>query len=113
MISKRRFVDKDGLLPEGQKGCKRGSLGKNDQRLFDKMTFRRAEQTSLAMGWIEYKKASDMIPHPWIVECLGMFGVAENVTSLLVNSMREIDYFIESALYGFLFTSRKTLETNE
>ena len=25
----------------------------------------------------------------------------------------EIDYFIESALYGFLFTSRKTLETNE
>ena len=30
-----------------------------------------------------------MIPHPWIVECLGMFGVAENVTSLLMNSMRE------------------------
>ena len=25
----------------------------------------------------------------------------------------EIDYFIESAPYGFLFTSRKTLETNE
>ena len=90
-----------------------GPLGKKDQRLFDKITFRRAEQTSLAMGWIEYKKASDMIPHPWIVECLGMFGVAENVTSLLVNTMREIDYFIESALYGFLFTSRKTLETNE
>ena len=25
----------------------------------------------------------------------------------------ETDYFIESAPYGFLFTSRKTLETNE
>ena len=25
----------------------------------------------------------------------------------------KIDYFIESAPYGFLFTSRKTLETNE
>ena len=25
----------------------------------------------------------------------------------------KIDYFIESASYGFLFTSRKTLETNE
>ena len=25
----------------------------------------------------------------------------------------KIDYFIESALYGFLFTVRKTLETNE
>ena len=25
----------------------------------------------------------------------------------------KIDYFIESAPYGFLFTNRKTLETNE
>ena len=25
----------------------------------------------------------------------------------------KIDYFIERALYGFLFTVRKTLETNE
>ena len=27
--------------------------------------------------------------------------------------VRKIDYFLESAPYGFLFTSRKTLETNE
>ena len=28
-------------------------------------------------------------------------------------SQENIDYFIQSVPYGFLFTSRKTLETNE
>ena len=28
-----------------------------------------------------------MVPHSWIIECLDLFGVAENFKSLLVNSM--------------------------
>ena len=39
------------------------------------------------MAWIDYKKAYDMVPHSWIIECLDLFGVAENIKSLLVNSM--------------------------
>ena len=38
------------------------------------------------MGWIDYKKAYDMVPHLWIIECLDLFGVAQNIKSLLVNS---------------------------
>ena len=30
------------------------------------------------MAWIDYKKAYDMVPHLWIIECLDLFGVAEN-----------------------------------
>ena len=37
------------------------------------------------MAWIDYKKAY-MVPHSWIIECLDLFGVAENIKSLLVNS---------------------------
>ena len=33
------------------------------------------------------KKSYDMVPHSWIIDCLGLFGVAENIKSLLVNSM--------------------------
>ena len=40
------------------------------------------------MAWIDYKKAY-MVPHSWIIECLDLFGVAENVKSLLVNSMEK------------------------
>ena len=41
------------------------------------------------MASIDYKKAYDIVPHSWIIECLDLFGVAENHKSLLVNSMRK------------------------
>ena len=39
------------------------------------------------MAWIDCRKAYDMVPHLWIVECLDLFGVADNIKSLLVNSI--------------------------
>ena len=39
------------------------------------------------MGWIDYKKAYDMIPHSWILECLELLGAAQKVKTLLENSM--------------------------
>ena len=41
------------------------------------------------MTWIDYKKAYDMVPHSWIIECLILFEVAKNIKSLLVNSMEK------------------------
>ena len=41
------------------------------------------------MAWIDYAKAYNMVPHSWIIECLDLFGVAENIKSLLVNSMEK------------------------
>ena len=41
------------------------------------------------MVWIDFKKAYDMVPHSQIIECLDLFGVAENIKSLLVNSMKK------------------------
>ena len=32
------------------------------------------------MAWVDYKKAY-MVPHWWIIECLNLFGVAENIKS--------------------------------
>ena len=40
------------------------------------------------MAWIDYKKAY-MVPHSWIIEGLDLFGVAENIKGLLVNSMEK------------------------
>ena len=41
------------------------------------------------MPWIGYKKAYDVVPHSRITECLDLFGVAENIKSLLLNSMEK------------------------
>ena len=41
------------------------------------------------MTWIDYKKDYDIVSHSWIKECLDLFGVAENIKTLLVNSMEK------------------------
>ena len=43
----------------------------------------RKRHTNMAMTWIDYKKAYDMVPHSWIVECLEMFGIANIVKEFL------------------------------
>ena len=39
------------------------------------------------MAWIDYKKAYEMVPNSWIIECLDLFGVTENIKTFSVNSM--------------------------
>ena len=43
---------------------------------------------NLAVAWIDYKKAYDMVPHSWIVKCLDMVGVSEKVRHFLSESMK-------------------------
>jgi hypothetical protein len=43
----------------------------------------------LAMGWIDYRKAYDMVPHSWIVEMFKLVKMADNVKGLLWGSMRD------------------------
>ena len=50
------------------------------------------------MGWIDYKKAYDMVPHSCIIECLDLFGVAENIESVLVNSMEKLKVMLCSGI---------------
>ena len=49
----------------------------------------KSRNKNLAMAWIDFKKAYDMIPCSWIIECLDLLGEAENIESLLVNSMEK------------------------
>ena len=39
------------------------------------------------MAWVDYKKAYDMVPHSWLLEVIGMMGVADNICNLLRQSM--------------------------
>ena len=40
------------------------------------------------MAWIDYKKAYGLVSHSWGKECLDLFGVAENIKTFLINSMK-------------------------
>ena len=82
-------LDQEKLLPEEQKGCRKDSRGTNDLLHTDRAVIKevKSRNKNLAMAWIDYKKAYDMVRHSWIIDCLDLFGVAENFKSLLMNSM--------------------------
>ena len=84
------YLEKKMLLPEEQKGCRRKSKGSVDLLSIDKMTLWevRMRKKNLAVAWIDYKKAYDMVPHSRIVECLGMVGVSEQIKHFLSESMK-------------------------
>ena len=84
-------LDQQKLLPEEQKACRKGSRRTNDLLCIDRAVIKevKSRNKDLAMAWIDYKKAYDMVPHVRIIECLDLFGVAENIKSLLVNSMEK------------------------
>ena len=84
-------LDQEKLLPEEQKGHRKGSRGTNDLLYIDRAVIKevKSRNKNLAVAWIDYKKAYDMVPHLSIIECLDLFGVAKNIKSLLVNSMEK------------------------
>ena len=84
-------LDQQKLLPEEQKGCRKRSRGTNNLLYIVRAAVRevKSRKKNLAMTWIGYKNVYDMVAHLWIKECLELFGVAENIKTLLVNSMKK------------------------
>ena len=76
-------LDQEKLLPEEQKGCRKGSRGTNDLLYIDRAVIKevKSRNKNLEMAWIDYKKAYYMVPHSWIIECLNLFGIADNIKS--------------------------------
>ena len=72
-------LDQEKLLPGEQKGCRKDSRGTNDLLYIDRAVIKdvKSRNKNLAMAWLDYKKAYDMVPHLWMLECLDLFGVAE------------------------------------
>ena len=75
-----------GLFPEEQKGSRDTTeLLYIDQRiLIESKTSRK----NLPMAWIDYKKAYDMVPQRWIINCLKMYKILHEVINLIEKTMK-------------------------
>ena len=73
-------LDQEKLLPEEQKGCRKGSRGTNYLLCIDRAVIKevKSRNKNLAMAWIDSKKAY-IVPHSWIIECLDLFGAEQNI----------------------------------
>ena len=79
----------NNFLPVEQKGSRKVSFGTKDHLAIDKAVLRNCKKrmTNLAMAWVDFKKAYDMVPHSWILKCLRMFGIADNIVGIMESSM--------------------------
>ena len=88
-----------------------------DQQLIDRMVLQNCKrrQTNLAMAYVDYKKAYDIIPHSWILESLQLVGAADNIMNVLEKSITKgistsnVEYSKETAFRcsHLLFVSYK------
>ena len=63
------YLSEKNVLPDEQKGCRKDSQGMKDQLLMDNQVLKHCKKhpCNLEMGWIDYKKANDMVPHRWMI----------------------------------------------
>ena len=75
------FLEENDVLPVEQKGCRRKSRGTKDQLLINKAIQNdcKRKHKNLAMAWVDYKKAYDMVPHSWIIESLKLAQAGLNI----------------------------------
>ena len=79
-----------GLFPEEQKGCRKGFRGTaellyRDQHILNESKIRRK---NLAMAWIDYKKAYDMVLQSLIINCLKMYKISHEVINFIDKTMK-------------------------
>ena len=78
-----------GLFPDEQKGCRKGSRGTAELLYIDQhiLNENKTRRKNLAMAWIDYKKAYDMLPQSWILNCLKMYKISHEVINFIENTM--------------------------
>ena len=77
------------LFPDEQKGCRKGSRGTAELLYLDKHILDESKTggKNLAMAWIDYKKAYDMVPHSWIINSLKMYKISDEVINFIDKAM--------------------------
>ena len=79
-----------GLFPEEQKGCRKGSRGTAELLYIDQQipSESKTRRKNLAMAWIDNKKAYDMAPKSWIINCLRMYKISHEDINFIEKAMK-------------------------
>ena len=77
------------LFSEKQKRCRKGTRGTGELLYIDQHILKesKARWKNLAMAWIDYRKAHDMIFQSWMIHCLEMYKISNEVIKLIEKTM--------------------------
>ena len=78
------------LFPEEQKRCRKESRDTGELLYIDQHILNESKTRlkSIAMAWIDNKKAYDMFPQRWIINCLKMYKISHKVINFIEKTMK-------------------------
>ena len=78
-----------GLFADEQKRCWNESRGTAELHYIDQHILNKnnTRWKNLAMAWIDYKKAYDMVPDSWIINCLKMNKISHEVINFIEKTL--------------------------
>ena len=47
----------------------------------------KTRRINLAITWIDYRNVYDMVPQPWILECLKMYKISDKIIKFINKTM--------------------------
>lgn len=80
-----QHLQKNNLLDEEQKGCRKGSRGCKEQLILDSVVTGNARKSknNLYTAYVDYKKAFDSVPHSWLLETLKLHKIDRHIVTFL------------------------------
>ena len=84
------LANKPWIVPEEQKRCRKGSRGTGELLYIDQHILNdiRTRLKNLAMAQIDYKKAYDMVLQTWVINCLKMDKISDEVINFIEKTMK-------------------------
>ena len=82
-----------GLFPDEQKGCRKGSRGTAELLYIDQHILNESKnrRKNLAMSWIDYKKAYDMVLQSWIINCLKTYKISHESINFIEKKLEKLE----------------------
>ena len=83
-------LEAHGILAHEQQGGRKGSYGTKKQLIINKMLLEHSIKfrRNLSITYIDYAKAYDSVPHPWIIETLKAYKVSPVIVEFLQHAMK-------------------------
>ena len=102
----------DRLFLEEQKGRRKRPRGTAELLYIDQhiLNESKTERKNLAMACIDFKKAYDMVPQNWIINCLKMLKISSEVINFIEKTMKT--WRVELTAGGKGLTETKTHSAN-
>lgn len=78
----------NNLLAVEQNGCRAGAKGSKELLVIDSIITAQAKtkRRNISMGWIDYRKAFDSVPHSWLIEVLRLY----KINIIIINALEQL-----------------------